>query len=295
MINWVVDSFESDPDFLLGYQEKFQYLLVDEYQDTNSAQNRLIFALTSFWGEEANIFAVGDPNQSIFRFQGASKENITQFKKAFPRATQIVLDQSYRSTQTILDSAAALLQETPLHKNTSLDEQKIKTAQFTTSIFEDEYLTETIKGKIKNGQNPKDIAVIVKENKDIDILINLFKEKNIPYRLEGGTNILTTPLVSQFLKILTVATTLHNTVDDLDLFTVLNYPYFQLRPLSILKISRQAHQEKKSLVDLLQSDHPELDDAVINTYLKFVSWNSKATTQTLPEIFQLKKEVPLMI
>jgi DNA helicase-2/ATP-dependent DNA helicase PcrA len=115
----------------------------------------------------------------------------------------------------------------------------------------------------------------------------LFKQKNIPYRLEGGTNILSTPLVSQFIKILRVATTLHNTVDDLDLFTVLNFPYFHLNPLSILKISREAHQERKTLVDSLQSDHPDQDDKVVEAYLKFVSWNSKAATHTLPEMFQM--------
>ena len=287
MINWVVEAFEQDKDFLLGYQEKFQYLLVDEYQDTNSAQNRLIFALASFWGENANIFAVGDPNQSIFRFQGASKENVREFEKAFPFHTKIVLDQSYRSTQTILDSAAALLGETALHANTNLEDEKIKTVEFSSTILEDEFITSDIQEKIKNGAKAKDFAVIVKENKDVDILVNLFKQKNIPYRLEGGTNILATPLVSQFLKILKVTTTLHNTVDDLDLFTVLNFSYFHLNPLSILKISRQAHQERKTLVDSLQSDHPELDDDVVSAYLKFVSWNSKAATHTLPEMFQM--------
>ncbi|HSV94965.1 MAG TPA: ATP-dependent DNA helicase [Spirochaetia bacterium] len=287
MINWVVEAFEKDPDFLLGYQEKFQYLLVDEYQDTNSAQNRLIFALASYWGEQANIFAVGDPNQSIFRFQGASKENVREFEKAFPGHTKIVLDQSYRSTQTILDSAATLLGETPLHANTELKDEKIKTVEFSSTVLEDEFITSDIQEKIKKGASPKDFAVIVKENKDVDILVNLFKQKNIPYHLEGGTNILATPLVSQFLKILKVATTLHNKVDDLDLFTVLNFPYFHLNPLSILKISRQAHQERKTLVDSLQSDHPELDEKVVEAYLLFVSWNSKAATHTLPEMFQM--------
>ena len=287
MINWVVEAFEKDADFLLGYQEKFQYLLVDEYQDTNSAQNRLIFALASFWGENANVFAVGDPNQSIFRFQGASKENVREFEKAFPGHTKIVLDQSYRSTHTILSAAAALLGETALHANSDLKDEKIKTVEFSSTILEDEFITSDIEEKIKNGAKAKDIAVIVKENKDVDILVNLFKQKNIPYRLEGGTNILATPLISQFLKILRVTTTLHNTVDDLDLFTVLNFPYFHLNPLSILKLSRAAHQERKSLVDSLQSDHPELDDEVVAAYLKFVSWNSKAATHTLPEMFQM--------
>ena len=114
MINWVVEAFETDEEFLLSYQEKFQYILVDEYQDTNSAQNRLIFALASFWDKNANIFVVGDPAQSIFRFQGASQENTRQFEKTFPNAVKITLNQNYRSTPVILSSAAALIADSPL-------------------------------------------------------------------------------------------------------------------------------------------------------------------------------------
>lgn len=287
MINWVVEAFESDRDFLLGYQEKFHYILVDEYQDTNSAQNRLIFALSSFWEENANIFVVGDPNQSIYRFQGASKENVTQFKKAFPDHTNIVLNQSYRSTQTILNSAAKLIDNTPLNANTKLENEKIKTAKFNSSIFEDEFIATSIQEKIKKGEEPKDIAVIVKENKDVELLVNIFKQKNIPYRLEGGANILSTPLISQFLKILKVTTTIHSSVDDLDLFTVLNYPYFNTRPLSLLQISRQAYQNKKTLADTLLSDHPEIEDNLVDVFHNIISWNTKASKKTLPEMFQI--------
>lgn len=287
MINWVVEAFETDADFVLSYQEKFQYILVDEYQDTNSAQNRLIFSLSSFWGEEANVFVVGDPNQSIFRFQGASKENIEQFKKSFPHFSQVVLDQNYRSTPIILKSAASLLGESSLNANVDLSDIKIKTAKFNSPIFEDEFIASDIQEKISKGVNPKDIAVIVKENKDVELLVNLFKQKNLPYRLEGGTNILTTPLINQFLKILTVTTTLHGPVNDLDLFTILNYPYFKLNPLSVLKIARTAHQKRESLVDTLQDDNPELDDNVVELFTKLVSWNSRASVHTLPEIFQI--------
>jgi len=115
MINWAVEAFENDPDFLQQYEENFQYILVDEYQDTNSAQNRLVFALSSFWGEKANIFCVGDPNQSVFRFQGASKENLLAFEKRFPGHTSVKLVDNYRSTPSLLQSSAALMGETPLN------------------------------------------------------------------------------------------------------------------------------------------------------------------------------------
>jgi len=286
MINWVVESFESDSDFLLGYQEKFQYILVDEYQDTNSSQNRLVFSLSSFWGDQSNIFVVGDPNQSIYRFQGASRENIEMFKKTFPNHIKIILDQNYRSTPTVLKASSILLGETSLHSNVDFPDIPIKFAKFTSSSLENEFLEVSIEEKIKSGTAPKDIAVIAKENKDIDILVNVFKQKNIPYRLESGTNILTTPLINQFLKILKVTTTIQNSVDDLDLFTVLNFPYFKLNPLSILKISRKSYLDKKSLVNTLISDNPEVDDNVLDVFNRFVSWNSRIATNTLPEMFQ---------
>src|SRR5258706_3707745 len=251
MINWVVEAFESDADFLLSYQERFQYILGDEYQDTNNAQNRLIFSLASFWGEQANVFVVGDPHQSIFRFQGASKENVLEFQKRFPRHTQIVLDQNYRSTQTLLNISANLLGEKPLSHTVSFKDIPVKVAKFNSPVLEDEFIADTIARTISKGTKASDLAVITKDNADIENLVNLFKQKNIPYRLEGGVNILTTPLVGQFLKILKIVTSLSGPVDDLDLFIVLNYPYLGLNSLSVLTVSRQSYDSRLSLADFL--------------------------------------------
>ena len=287
MINWVVDAFEKDSDFLLTYQEKFQYILGDEYQDTNNSQNRLIFSLANFWGEEANVFVVGDPNQSIFRFQGASKENVLEFQKRFPNLKKIVLDQNYRSTKNILTAAAGLLGESPLTPTVKFQDLPIKVAKFSSPLFEDEFITDTIKRKIRAGAKAADFAVITKDNADIENLVNLFKSKGLPYRLEGGVDILSTPLISQFLKIISLVTTFQSKIDDLDLFLVLNFPYFKLNPLSILKISRYAHEKHESLSDTLLDAHPEIDPAVIDVFHLLLSWNSKASTHTVPEMFQI--------
>ncbi len=293
MINWVTESFEKDSDFLLNYQEKFQYILVDEYQDTNSSQNRLIFALASFWGQQANIFAVGDPNQSIYRFQGASKENLVQFKNIFPSHTQINLEQNYRSTRTVLDLSAKLIDEKPLITNSDLENTKLKTAKFSSSLFEDEFIATTVENKIKGGENPADIAIIAKENKDIENLVNLFKVRNIPFRLEAGTNIITTPFVSQFIKLLKVVTNIQDKNDDLDLFTVLNYPHLNISPLEILKLSRQAYLSRQSLIDHLLNpslrgvENDEAIQKILDTIDQFISWNSKSASSALPEIFQI--------
>ena len=153
----------------------------------------------------------------------------------------------------------------------------VKVAKFNSSVFEDEFLVRTIKEKIDKGISPSDIAVIVKENKDLDHLVSLFKQKGIPYRLEGGTNILTTPLISQFLRILRVVTHLPGQIDDLDLFIVLNYPYFKLDPLALLRLSRIAHDNKQPLVDALQNTE------IFNL---LASWSHQAASHTLSESFQ---------
>lgn len=286
MINWVVDAFETDTDFALVYQEKYQYILADEYQDTNSSQNRLLFALTQYWGDGANIFAVGDPNQSIFRFQGASKENVIQFKNRFTTLAEVNLTENYRSTPIILHSSAKLLNENLLNPNVSYKHKKIKVAKFTSPILEDEFLTDSIKKKIKKGVKPKNIAVIVKENKDVENLVDIFKKKGIPYRLQGGSDILKTPLVSQFLKILKVVVGLKGGGDDLELFTILNFPFLGLDPFTVLKISREAHDNKKSLVETLLNAK-DIDTSLKATIEKFVQWNHLSASHSLPDIFQI--------
>ncbi len=278
MINWVVEAFESDEEFLLSYQEKFQYLLVDEYQDTNSAQNRLIFALSSYWGDNANLFVVGDANQSIFRFQGANLENTHQFEKRFPQATHITLTENYRSTPAILSSAAAIIGDSPLNHNVAHQSSPLQVGKFNSAIFEDEFLLTSIENQIKSGVSPADIAVIAKENKDIDHLVELFKKRGLPYRLGGGTNILTTPLVSQFLKILRLVVNLPGAIDELELFTILNYPYFGLDQLTVLKLAWAAHKQKQTLLEVLEGT---------KVFDLLVSWNHKAATHSLPEIFQI--------
>src|SRR5690606_36095234 len=109
MISWILDAFRNDPDFLLTYQEKYQYVLVDEYQDTSGSRNELIRLLISYW-DTPNIFVVGDDDQSIFRFQGANVENIEQYHTPYARDLySIMLLENYRSTQPILDAARVLI------------------------------------------------------------------------------------------------------------------------------------------------------------------------------------------
>ena len=109
MLSWVLEAFDTNEELLLKYQESFHYFLVDEYQDTNGVQNKLLYKLISYW-DNPNVFVVGDDDQSIYKFQGANVENIHEFYKRYETNIKlVVLDQNYRSSQHILDASNFLI------------------------------------------------------------------------------------------------------------------------------------------------------------------------------------------
>lgn len=117
MIRFVVEAFQAHEELLAEYQEKFLYFMVDEYQDTNASQNNVVRLLASYWGQQANVCVVGDPHQSIYRFQGASLENTLTFLDYYPQATVIFLDKGYRCPQPIYTAAAAVIANNPSMKD----------------------------------------------------------------------------------------------------------------------------------------------------------------------------------
>src|SRR5258708_817105 len=128
MIAFVANGFEREPDLLLTYQEKLSYFLVDEFQDTNASQNAVVDLLASFWGDQANIFVVGDPHQSIYRFQGASLENTLTFVARYPEAKVISLEIGYRCPQSLYTAASAVIQQ-------NFSPAETDTASATTTLF----------------------------------------------------------------------------------------------------------------------------------------------------------------
>ena len=188
MINWVINVFETDADVLASYQEQYQFFLVDEYQDTSGAQNKLVELLISYWQEEnPNLFVVGDDDQSIYRFQGANMENMMQLAKKYEKdLLRVVLTQNYRSVQPILDAAHSLIQNNVQRLvNEYKDLKKILTAandkhkhleiapviRSVNNEFEENILVaEEIKRLVNEGVEPGRIAVIYKEHKTGDEL-----------------------------------------------------------------------------------------------------------------------------
>lgn len=304
MITRVVDAFATNSALLSTYQERYQYLLVDEYQDTNSAQNKLLLALASYWGQDANIFVVGDPDQSIYRFQGASIENQLSFLKHYPTARVITLKQNYRSPQLLLDAAASLVSHNNLRINSvvsSIDPHlkstkgvgdQIKLAAYSTPHAEAVALANNLRLLLKRGVSPGEIAIIYRNNKDANILSAIFDKFGLPFRVQGGQNTLLTPTVSTFLLLLRTIDNLRCGQEAEDLFTLLHYEFFHLEPLDLLKLSRAASAARSSLFDFA-STPSNLDSlalaaksALVQALSQLVSWGEYESTHTFLDFFE---------
>ncbi|HMP67191.1 MAG TPA: ATP-dependent DNA helicase [Candidatus Paceibacterota bacterium] len=208
MILNVLRELESNQNLKLDLQEKYQYLLVDEHQDTNDGQNRLIHLLTDseHLNGHPNLFTVGDEKQSIYRFQGASEESFRHFSNIYKDILVINLTENYRSTQNILDSAYSLInnsiKETPRLNSHEAENEYIKIAQFSNYKFELLFLADEISKKIKNGIDPSEIAVIYRSNKQVTDLKNIFVQNKIPHTILSKDNLLEDKNISNIINII---------------------------------------------------------------------------------------------
>lgn len=310
MISLTVQAFEREELLLTEYQERLLYFLIDEYQDTNSAQNQVIQLLASFWGEEANVFVVGDPNQSIYRFQGASLENTFGFLTQFPTATVITLQQNYRSTQTILNAAKGLIdhqphpEDLPITFEQSLVSQSKEGKEL--SLYEAEsdtlehvYIAEKIKSLIESGVSAEEIAVIYRNNAESNPIADVLARWGIRYEIEGGSDILRHPTIVQLITFLQVVRDIRTVGEDVNLFTLLNYSWLQLHPLVILKALRYSNEQKIPLYSLLTdpvriqpwldqlSENEKVDATTIITFAqKLAYWSGIDAQTTFPALFE---------
>ena len=205
-----VELFRDCPEVLDNYQERFQYIMVDEYQDTNTAQ----FELVRLLGEKyRNLCVVGDDDQSIYKFRGANIRNILDFEKYFPEAVSIKLEQNYRSTQYILDAANGVIFNNRGRKDKSLwtargAGSKIHFRQFDSAYEEAEFIAGSIAGRVrKGGAEYKDCAVLFRTNAQARLLEERMIQESIPYNVVGGTNFYSRMEIKDILAYLkTIAT-----------------------------------------------------------------------------------------
>lgn len=255
MINWVIRAFEENKNLLSDYQERYQYILVDEFQDTSGSQNQLVQLLISYW-DKPNIFVVGDDDQSIYRFQGASVENMHEFSKSY-RADllTIVLTNNYRSTQPILDISRSLieknnerliLQMKGLSKDLISSNSSLRHLDHAPSVIEYESqrqemtdITVKVDQLIKDGISPGRIAVLYRENKFGEELSKYFQLKKIPVFSKRTLDLFDIPLAKKIITILRYLAAEHDAPyggDEL-LFEILHFDFFNIPPIEVAKIS----------------------------------------------------------
>ncbi|MFA4953554.1 MAG: ATP-dependent DNA helicase [Candidatus Pacearchaeota archaeon] len=212
MILYAREELSKNKDFKADVQEKYQYILVDEHQDTNEGQNTLIELLTDAPHLEGkpNIFTVGDEKQSIYRFQGASTETFSRFQDLYRDVNLITLSENYRSTQDILDGAHSLIVKSKglessinLHSNIK-ENKKINVHEFSNYKFELLYLAEDIKSKIKNGTSPSEIAVLYRANKNVSDIKTILDSYQISYTIFSKDKILDDQNIRNLINILKV-------------------------------------------------------------------------------------------
>ncbi len=284
MINWVIRAFEENPSLLADYQEKFLYILVDEYQDTSGTQNRLVDLLISYW-EKPNVFVVGDDDQSIYRFQGANVENMLGFARRYERDLEkVVLTDNYRSTQPILDISMSLINrnEERLVKQISGLSKELQAAnghirhlthapqlrEYESQHQEMIGITRQVQQLLAQGIAPGAIGIIFKENKYGEELTNYFQKLKIPVYSKRQADILQQAQIRKLMLLLRYLANEHDRSfgGDEQLFELLHHDWWGIPPIDIAKLSVEAAElryggKKMSLRELLiqKSAAPDKD------------------------------------
>ncbi|MDY3918870.1 MAG: DNA helicase PcrA [Candidatus Limivivens sp.] len=248
-----VELFRTCPDVLEYYQERFRYIMVDEYQDTNTAQFQLISLLA---GKYQNLCVVGDDDQSIYKFRGANIGNILNFEQVFPDAFVVKLEQNYRSTQNILNAANDVIRNNVGRKEKRLwtengEGEKIEFHQFLTGFDEAEYVSGDIGRRVRLGEcEYKDCAVLYRTNAQS----RLFEEKllmaNIPYKIIGGINFYARKEIKDLLCYLK---TVDNARDDLAVRRIINVPKRGIGATTLARVQDFALEHEMSFYDALRA------------------------------------------
>lgn len=311
MINWVIRAFEDHPDILLRYQEQFQYVLVDEYQDTSGTQNKLVQQLIGYWSKP-NVFVVGDDDQSIYRFQGANVENMVEFAGTFSKdLVTVVLTSNYRSTQPILDVSKVLIEKNTerlvnqieglsknlVAANTRINQLKeAPVVQVYQSVKEEMAgITLQVSKLLQDGIAPGRIAVIYKENSYGEELARYFRLKELPVYSKRNINILENPFIRKLILLLRY---LNAEMDipyggDEMLFEILHFDWFQIPPIEIARITVAVNEKKykgeatsirKMLSDRTNAPAKDLFDTGLHEGLKKASRTLETLIGYVPNV-----------
>ncbi len=300
-VSIVVELFKKRPSILQEFQEKYKYILVDEFQDTNYIQFELLKLMAE---KHKNITVVGDDDQSIFRFRGASLSNILNFRDVYPNYKKIVLNKNYRSTQPILDASYQLIKHNnpdrlevkesinkELESQVESDGKSIHMYQFDTLSHEADRVAEIILEKTKEGFKYKDFAILVRRNTDADPFLQSLNMKGIPFRFSGSRGLYTQDEIKILVSFIKALTDFEDSkslfylslsevykVDAYDLSIISNFAYKKHIPLH--KIFKKIH-DGKNPVEISQASREKVVE-IFRDLLTFVQLaSSKNAGQVL--------------
>lgn len=246
-----VTLFRKYPDVLEYYHDKFHYVMVDEYQDTNKVQYEFIKLICQ---KRKNLCVVGDDDQSIYKFRGATIENILNFEKTYKDAKIIKLEQNYRSTQNILDAANAVIENNSERKGKKLWTQnnageKIHLHTAFNENDEANYIAETILNKVATGANYSDFAILYRMNAQSSNIERTFIKSGISYRIIGGHRFYERKEIRDVIAYLSV---INNPNDEVRLRRIINRPKRSIGDKTISKITEIAAQTGQSLLEIIR-------------------------------------------
>lgn len=270
MILFVLKAFENDPTLRAAYQERFQYILIDEYQDTNASQNRL----ARYFGEgvdQPNIFVVGDDDQAIYRFQGANLENVVDFYTYYsPEVKVVTLTDNYRSHQHILDVSGRVIANNvyraqlhipeiikELQAKGVIESKPLSLLIFDTAHDELYWIAKDIERRISEGTAAQEIAVLFRNNAQGESIARVMSEVGVPYALESGENVFEVPCVRQFINLLKV---IENPYDNYLMFSLLHYQFLKIEIKDVLSVhqyhltKRKENGERYSYFEIMLSE-----------------------------------------
>ena len=247
-----VELFREYPDILAHYQDKYQYILIDEYQDTNEVQYKLVKLISAKY---KNLFVVGDPSQSIYAFRGANYQNILNFENDYPNCEVIKLPQNYRSTQIILDAANDVIKHNRQRKDMDLfsdlgEGVKIKYFRAFDDNAEVNWVASEIKELLNNGYKRKDIAIFYRTNAQSRIVEDKMVKDNMPYKVYGSYYFYKRKEIKDLLAYLHL---IANPSDDISLRRVINEPKRGIGDKTIENLEKIASDNNISLFEAIES------------------------------------------
>lgn len=280
-----VKIFSSEPDVLERYQERFRYIMIDEYQDTDNSQYLLVKMLADKY---RNLAVVGDDDQSIYRFRGANVENILGFEEDYPEARKIVLDRNYRSTENILNAANAVIANNSHRMEKKLWSDKGDGEKLTAYTAQDEkdegrFIAREIIKRKKSGGRFSDCAVLYRTNAQSRAIETELMSANIPYKVLSGLRFYDRKEIKDIIAYLRL---IHNPNDDMSLIRVINEPKRKIGATSVAKLNIIALENDISMFEVARraDEFPELKSAAAKM---------KGFVKLIDELAQMKEDTPV--